>query len=545
MVGGPGCGKSILALQALVEGARHWGEPAIFVAFEEAETQIHSNVARFEWDLPTLQKKKLFFLDAHLSSVTMQNGPFDLSGLLAGLSAKSKRMGAKRIVFDGLDILLSQLDDIVAERQEVQRIHEWLAESGLTGILTAKSDGETSSPSRRFGFLQYLADCVVSLNHRLVSGIAVRHLRILKYRGGSASTSELPMIISDRGVEIGYFEETLEYPASSKRVSTGIPALDNMLGGGYFRDTCTLVSGAPGSAKSTLAGAFAHAACRRGESTLYVSFDESGSQIVRNLRSVGLALGPHVRSGMLVMHSVCARSKSSEEHLVLIRSLIEKHHVRCLVVDPLSALPNATGDDEARTSIERIISYAKRSGITILATSLLANSDAVGESTAVGISTIADTWIHLSYNIQGGERNRALTIVKSRGMCHSNQVRELVLANSGITLTDVYTSGGDVLMGTLRWEKEERDREALIPERREAESARRALEVSITETTARIEELTRDLGGKATELKRLDSERLTDADSKTAHAGRIGGMRRFKGASPKKSPVRPGRVKRA
>ncbi|MEO6327199.1 MAG: circadian clock protein KaiC [Thermoanaerobaculia bacterium] len=545
VVGGPGCGKSILALQTLVEGARRWKEPGIFVAFEESAAQIVANAEAFEWDLTTLQRKKLFFLDAHLPCTTLQSGPFDVTGLLAGLSAKAKQMGAKRIVFDGLDVLLSQLDDPVAERREVHRIHEWLATSGFTGILTAKSDGETSTPSRRFGFLQYLADCVVSLNHRLVAGIAVRHLRILKYRGGSASTNELPMIISDRGLEVGYFDETLEYPASTKRISSGVLVLDNMLGGGFFRATCTLISGAPGTAKSTLAGAFADAACRRGEPTLYVSFDESGAQIVRNLRSVRLALGSHIRSGLLVMHSVSARSRSSEEHLLQIRSLIEKHHVRCLVVDPLSALPDATADHEARGSIERLISSSKRSGITILATSLLANANAIGESTAVGISTIADTWIHLSYNVQGGERNRALTIVKSRGMGHSNQVRELVLTRSGVTLTDVYTSGGDVLMGTLRWEKEEQDRAALIPERREAEALRRGLEASIAETTARIEELTRDLGGKATELERLGSERSNDTESKTRRTGRIRGLRRFRASGPEKQPDRPGNAKRA
>jgi len=527
LIGGPGCGKTIFALQALVEGARHLGEPGIFVAFEERAEQILTNVAAFGWDLPALQRKRLFFLDARLASDTVKAGPFDLTGLLAGLSAKAREMEARRIVFDGVDMLLAQLEDEAAERREVRRLHEWLGDSGLTGTLTAKTDGLEPSLSARYGSLQYLADCVVALNHRLANGIAVRHLRVLKYRGSGTSSNEFPILLSAKGMEVGAFvDEALEHPVSTEKVTSGIERLDAMLGGGYFRGTCVLVSGAPGTAKSTLGGAFAGAACRRGERTLFVSFDESGAQIVRNLRSVGLRIGPHVRSGLLLMHSVRASARSSEEHLLRVRSLLQEHRARCLVVDPLSALPNSIGAVEANGSIERLIAFAKEQGVTLLATSLLGSSEPAHESSALSVSTTADTWIHLSNVIQGGERNRALTIVKSRGMGHSNQVRELLLSDRGVTLADVYPARGNVLMGTLRREKEERDLTDRLLERRDAAARLATLEASIAETSARLSTLKGELEGKVQEVTEIRAERSSDVAEDSARLGARRLMRR-------------------
>jgi circadian clock protein KaiC len=511
LVGGPGCGKTIFALQSLVEGARRFQEPGIFVAFEERAKQILSNVACFGWDLPALQRKRLFFLDARLASDTIKGGAFDLDALLAGLSAKAHEMKARRIVFDGIDILLSQLDDPAAERREIRRLYEWLTESGLTGMVTAKTDGPEPSLSSSYGALQYLADCVVELDHRLANGIAIRHMRVLKYRGSATSSNEFPIHLSEKGMEVGVFlDDNLEHPVSTKKVTSGIERLDAMLGGGYFRGTCVLVSGAPGTAKSTLAATFIDAACRSGERALYVSFDESGAQIVRNFHSVGLRLEKHIRAGLLKMHSVRASSRSTEEHLLRIRTILQEHRARFLVVDPLSALPGATGASEAFGSVERLINLAKREGVTLLATSLLDGSDALRESTIIGASTIADTWIHLSYVIQSGERNRALTIIKSRGMGHSNQVRELLLSSRGITLADVYTARGEVLMGTLREEKEERDRVDRLYERREAEGRVRDVEASISETSGRLSAVKAELQGKVLELASARAQRSTD-----------------------------------
>jgi len=475
IVGGPGCGKTILALQVLVGGARRAHEPGIFVAFEERAREIVKDAGAFGWDLPRLQKDRLFFLDAHLDSSTVHGGAFDLAGLLAGLSAKARQMGARRIVFDGIDKLLAHLDDPAAERLELLRLHQWLYESGLSGIITAKAGQVDPRRSSRYGFLQYLADCVVLLQHRLVDTIASRHFQILKYRGANASCNEFPMVLSDRGVEVArYAADSLDHKVSTERISSGVPDLDAMLRGGYFRGASILISGAPGTAKTTLAAEFADAACRRRENTLFVSFDEGSAQIVRNLGSVGIRLDRHLKSGRLVIHSTNARARTAEEHLLHIRSLVELHHSRCLVIDPLSALTGTVGGIEARSNLERFIALERNLNITTMATSLLEGfSEAHETTTTAGVSTLVDTWIHLSYLIQGGERNRALTIVKSRGMGHSNQVRELLLTDRGPSLSKVYTAGGAVLMGTLRWEREEQERAARLQEGRAFEEQQR------------------------------------------------------------------------
>ena len=544
IVGGPGCGKTILALQVLVEGARQAHEPGIFVAFEERTREIVKDAGKFGWDLPGLQKKRLFFLDAHLDSATVSGGAFDLAGLLAGLSAKAREIGARRIVFDGIDILLARLDDPAAERLELQRLHQWLYESGLSGIITAKTEQVDVTHSQRYGFLQYLADCVVLLQHRLTDTVASRHLQILKYRGGKASCNEYPMVLSGRGVEIaGYAADSLDHEVSTERVSSGVPDLDAMLEGGYFRGTSILISGAPGTARSTLAGAFADAACRRRENTLFVSFDEGSAQIVRNLRSVGIRLDRHLESGRLHMHSAPARARTAEEHLLQIRSLLELHRCRCLVIDPLSALTSIVGEAEARGNLERFIALQRNLNITTVTTSLLEWFDALRETTSAGVSTLMDTWIHLSYVIQGGERNRALTIIKSRGMGHSNQVRELLLSKRGLSLTDVYTAGGNVLMGTLRWEREEQERAARLQERRAFEERQRLAEESVADLTSRLEVLRRERDTKERDLKRMREVRAGDVGTGATRAGEIRRMRRGRVSLKGSSPARPPRRK--
>jgi circadian clock protein KaiC len=547
IVGGPGCGKTILALQVLVEGARRAREPGIFVAFEEHSREIVADAGAFGWDLSRLQKDRLFFLDAHLDSSTVHGGAFDIAGFLAGLSAKARELGARRIVFDGLDMLLTQFDDPAAERRELLRLHEWLCESGLSGIITAKTEQVDPSLSPRYGFLQYMADCVVLLQHRLVNTVASRHLQILKYRGGKASCNEFPMVLSGRGVEIaGYAADSLDHEVSTEHVSSGVADLDAMLEGGYFRGTSILISGAPGTARSTLAGAFADAACRRRENTLFVSFDEGSAQIVRNLRSVGILLDRHLQSGRLHMHSAPARARTAEVHLLQIRSLLESHRVRCLVIDPLTALTALTtteGEAEARGTMERFIGLVRNRNITTVTTSLLEGFDALRESTSAGVSTLMDTWIHLSYVIQGGERNRALTIIKSRGMGHSNQVRELLLARRGLSLTDVYTAGGAVLMGTLRWEREEQERAARLQEGRAFEERQRLMEESVADVKSRFEALRHERATKERDLKRMQQTRLGDVGTGATRTGEIRKMRRGRASLPGSRPARPPRRK--
>lgn len=507
VVGGSGCGKTVFALQTLVHGARALGEPGIFVAFEENSDQLRTNAATFGWDLDGLGPEKLFFLDARLAPTVMKTGEFDLTGLLAVVAAKAREMGARRVAFDSIDVLLAILDDPVAERREIYRLHDWLLQSGLTGVVTSRLEGADPSRPNRYSFMQFMADCVVALQLRVRDRVSLRELRIMKYRGSSFAENEFPLVIGPSGIEVaGLPEMDAEVRAATERVSTGIERLDTMLSGGYFRGSSVLITGLPGTAKSTFSAAFADAACRRGERTLYVSFDESASEILRNLRSVGLRLDRHRDSGLLGVHSALAAARSAEEHFMMLRALIREHRPQCLVVDPISAMLRAGGEVTALGAAERLIQMAKREGITIVCTALTDRSGEPDEMAVLPISTIADTWIHLSYLIQGGERNRALTIVKARGTRHSSQVREVLLSDEGVTLTDVYAAGGEVLMGTLRWEREAAEwaeRERL---RAELERKRHDLEMTESRLLAQTETLHQELESRRSELATLTAE---------------------------------------
>jgi circadian clock protein KaiC len=498
VTGGPGCGKTIFALQTLVNGSHRESEAAIFVAFEENTSQIVANAAAFGWDLPALEKKKLFFLDARLSPEIVKAGDFDLVGMLALLQAKAEEINAKRIVFDGIDVLLGVLDDPAAERREVYRIRDWLCATGLTGIITQKvGAGEAD---QRYSFLQFMVDCVVRLGHQVVNGSGFRNLRIVKYRGSGFSGDEFPISITSDGMQLtnrGPIE--LKYEVTNERISTGLPRLDNMLQGGYHRGSNVLISGAPGTAKSTLSGLFVAAACKRRERTLYVSFDEGAAQIVRNLQSVGIKLAPHLKSGMLKMYSIRTRGPNIEDQFAALRAQVRAHRPRCLVIDPLSALATKLAHLASADAAQQFIDFLKGEGITAVNTSLM---DGLGtdEATATGISTIADTWIHLSYVVQDGERNRALTIVKSRGTGHSNQVRELTLSDKGVSLTDVFIAQGKVLMGVARWEWEQQEQAGRLRTKVAAELKRLQLQLGQAEAAARLQVVQTEMEARAAEI---------------------------------------------
>jgi circadian clock protein KaiC len=523
IIGSPGSGKTVFALQTLVNGARQWREPGIFVAFEENSKQIITNAASFGWDLNALTENRLFFLDARMSTDTIRTGPFDLTGMLASLDAKAREMGARRIVFDSIDVLLTMLNDPIGERQEIYRLHEWLNSTGLTGIITTRGDPQSSPDSQRFGFIQYTTDCIVQLVMRVTERVALRELRVLKYRGSTFRGNEFPFVIGQAGIEVAAFGEEREVQVFTERISSGVERLDTMLNGGYLRGTSVLITGAPGTAKSSLAGAFTAAACQRGERTLLVSYDEAGAEIVRNLASIGLDLQPYIDNGLLCFYASQTQSGSAEEHLIRLRNLIRTYDPRCLVVDPLSAMIKAGGHLNALGVAIRLLALTKTAGITSVFTSLLEGSDPSQESSPLRISTIADTWIHLSYLVQGGERNRALTIVKSRGTRHSNQVRELLLSDEGITLADVYSAGGAVLMGTLRWERELLEQNEEVKRQAELERKRREFELAIVEANARIEILKRESEARAAELKLLDQQ-----EQKQDHAGLAGQAERLR-----------------
>lgn len=464
LVGGPGSGKTILALQFLVHGAQRRKEPGIFVAFEESSKRIAANADSFGWNLKGLQRKKLFFMDAQPKPEMVQSGSFDLSGMLAALEAKTKEMGAGRIVFDALDVVLALLPDAATKRREIYRLHEWLLARELTGLITAKAGGDDASSSlQAFGFMQFMVDCAVILNHSVVAGVSQRDLRVQKYRGSTFDENESPFLIGATGLEVDA-TRTASRPnarVSTERVSSGVERLDTMLGGGFYRGASVLITGFPGTAKTTLAGAFAEAACRRGERTLFVSFDSDSNEVIRDLNSVGIDLGRYKKNGTLQLTSARTITGSAETYLVRIKTLATEHKARCLVIDPMSTWSKSGNDSNLHSVAERLTDWAKASGITLVCTSLLDEMTTQTESgSALQISTLADTWIHLNYLMQAGERNRGVSIIKSRGTPHSNQVRELILSDKGVTLADTYTAGGEVLMGTMRWEKESAERAA-------------------------------------------------------------------------------------
>jgi circadian clock protein KaiC len=504
--GGPGSGKTVFALQSLVNAVRQRDEPGIFVAFEERPQQIIDNAVGFKWELPALLKKKLFFMDANLSPEAVQSGEFDLRGMLAMLKAKKEEIGARWIVFDGIDVLLTLLQNPKSEMREIYRIRDWLAENAVdAAIITAKIDGRGADAN--YDFMQFMVDCVIGFESRLESGVAVHRIQVTKYRGSAFDRGEYPVSFGPGGMEIAGPEPTeIQQVASGERVSAGFERLDTMLGGGLFRGSSTLITGVPGTSKTTLSGKFVEAACRRGERALFVSFDEGADRIVRNLTSVGIQLRPYLKSGVLRMYSGRTESIAAEDHLIKLKALIEEHRPLCMVIDPLSAIVKAGGLAAARSVANRFVYTAKERKITVLVTAINEGDEPETEATDLQISTIADTWIHLSYLIRGGERNRALTIIKSRGTAHSNQVRELILTDAGPILADVYTAGGEVLMGTLRWEKEDEERAKAIQRRSEFEQKRVSLELAEADTRARIKVLEHDLERQRVELETYFSD---------------------------------------
>jgi len=500
VMGGPGTGKTVFALQALVNAARERKQPGIFVAFEEGPDEICANAATFGWGLRPMANRALFFLDARLSPTVVQSGDFELSGLLAILEAKKRELGAGWIVFDGIDVLLNLLQNPGSETREIYRLRDWLARNDLTAIITAKIDGDHSSPAS-YGFMQFMVDCVIRFDRRLEQEISVRRLEITKYRGSDFAPGEFPLSFGPRGMDVAAPATVEILPdAELERVSSGFGGLDEMLGGGVFRGSSTLITGAPGTSKTTLAGKFAESACGRGERTLFVSFDEGGERIQRNLKSVGIHLAGHVKSGLLRMYSGRTDVNNPEEHLIRIVALLLEHRPRCVVIDPLSAIARTGALSSARAIANRLIYKMRDHRVTAVITSLVGGDDPQTEETELQISTIADTWIHLSYLVRGGERNRALTIVKSRGTRHSNQVRELVLSAAGPALADLYASGGEVLMGTLRWEKETEERAQQRQRQAEFNHKRRELQFAEADIAARITALQLDLDKQRAEL---------------------------------------------
>lgn len=510
--GGAGTGKTIMALESLVHAARELDEPGVFVAFEEHAGRIRENAASFGWHLDELSESQLTFMDCQPSVDLVQTGSFDLQGLLAGLGAVVEQIGARRVVLDAVDTLLALLPTRHDMRREVYRVHEWLLERNLTAIVTAKNQRQGHVPAEAdLDFMQFMVDSAVQLRHEVVEGISQRSLRVLKYRGSAFDENAVPYVIGPHGLELAGSLHAMSPPlrVSRERLSSGVPRLDSMLDGGYYRSASILVTGAPGTAKTTLAGAFIEAACQRGERTLMISFDSRVEEIVRNLGSVGIDLRTPLDQGTLRMESAGGLAGSSEIQLMRIRKWAEQHQARCIAIDPASALAKAGNALLAHSVIHRLVDWCKSHEITLMTTSLLDRASESETHTPLQISTIADTWIHLDYRAESGERNRGLSIIKSRGTAHSNQVRELILSADGVELADVYAAGGEVLMGTLRMERERAEALARRKAQQEHRQSVVRLEAESRELEQRMYALEESLRGKNEELREARANQQT------------------------------------
>lgn len=505
--GGTGCGKTVFMLQSLLQGPRARGEVCVFVAFEETPGQILENAQSFGWDVAALDPEGLIFIDAQPDLDLIRSGEFDIAGLLAVLEHKAVRRGATTVVFDALDRLLQLAGDDRVCIREISRLQQWLRKHDLTALISSKCRDAGDPVSFRLGTeqMQFMLDCVVTLDHRVHEGVSHRSLRIRKYRGSGFEENLIPFVIGPQGVDVASVvrQERDGDRAAAERISSGVADLDVMLQGGFFRASSVLLTGAPGTAKTTLCGAFANAACERGEKTVFISYDSRGEEIVRNLESVGIKLQRHIDSGVLAMVSMRAMQGSAESQLIAIRRLAEGHQARILIADPLSALSKVGNTTLAPSVAERLIDWAKSRDMTVMCTSLLDDSHDMAEATPLQISTIADSWLHLTYIVYAGERNRGLSIIKSRGTAHSNQVRELRLSGQGVQLEDVYSAAGEVLTGTMRWERERREAIAARESEVHAERDRLRLTSEAAELEAQMALMESRLAAKRHELENV------------------------------------------
>jgi circadian clock protein KaiC len=545
LCGATGCGKTLLAMEFLVRGAVELGEPGVFMAFEENPRELATNFSSLGHDLDALiAQKKLVLEWVQLErSEIEETGDYDLEGLFVRLGHAIDSIGAKRVVLDSVEALFSGLADTAILRGELRRLFRWLKERGVTAIVTGER-GETSLT--RHGLEEYVADCVIVLDHRVEGQMATRRLRIVKYRGSTHGTGEHPFLIDAGGISIlPQTSNGLKHEAVSTRVSSGIPRLDAMMGGkGYFRGSSVLVSGTAGSGKTSLAAHFAAAAIARGERCLWFAFEESSAQITRNMRSIGIDLEPAMRRGALRFRAERPTICGLEMHLVAIQRLVSEFKPRIVVVDPISNFDPLGTKAETRAMLTRLIDFLKAQRVTALFTSLTVGGADL-ESTEVGVSSLMDSWLLLRDVQDGAERNRVLHLLKSRGMDHSNQVREFLLTDHGVVLRDVYAgSSGALLTGSARAALEAKETaQALVREqeiagkRRELERKRKAMDTGIAEQRAAFEveraEAAKMIGQDETTAGVVASGRVQMARLRQADAAAAGrNPRRRGGKSP-------------
>ncbi|MDG6256926.1 MAG: circadian clock protein KaiC [Methanomicrobiaceae archaeon] len=474
VVGGPGCGKTMLAVEFLVRGATVYDEPGVFVAFEETAGDLAKNVASLGFDLNGLIAQKKMVIDhVHIDPAEIEEtGEYDLEGLFIRLGHAIDSIGAKRVALDTIEVLFSGFMDHAVLRAELRRLFSWLKEKEVTAIITGEA-GETTFS--RYGLEEYVADCVIALDNRVVNQIATRRLRIVKYRGSAHGMDEYPFLIDADGFSvIPVTTLGLDHEVSSERVSSGIKDLDAMLGGGYYRGSSILVSGIAGTGKTSMAASFVNAACARNERCLYFAFEESEGQMIRNMRSIGIDLGPWIESGLLQIHASRPTVHGLEMHLAMMHKLVSEFQPDVVVVDPISNLISVGNGLQVRSMLTRLIDFLKSNQITALFNDLTQGGGAM-QSTEVRVSSLMDTWLLLGYVEENCERNRVLSLLKSRGMAHSNQMRELILSDDGIHLTEVYAGTGGVLTGLNRLTGEAKTNAAEMRQTQDLDAGARAV----------------------------------------------------------------------
>jgi circadian clock protein KaiC len=514
-------------MEFIARGARDFNEPGVFMSFEETEDELKSNVKSLGFDLDDLIRRRLLAIDyvAVERSEIEETGEYDLEGLFVRLEHAIDSVGAKRVALDTIESLFSGLSNTAILRAELRRLFRWLKTKGVTTVITGeRGDGALT----RQGIEEYVSDCVITLDHRVTDQLSTRRLRIVKYRGSTHGTNEYPFLITDSGISVLPVTSLgLNHAVSNERVPSGVARLDTMLGGqGFYRGTSVLLTGTAGTGKSSLAATFVDAACKRGEKCLYLAFEESQDQIIRNMRSIGIDLQPHVKRGLLKFHASRPTFYGLEMHLLTIHVLVQQHKPEIVIVDPVTDLVSGGSIKDVHAMAMRLVDYLKGEGITTLMTTLTSAGGPL-EQTEVNISSLIDTWLLLRDIEAGGERNRGLYILKSRGMAHSNQIREFRLTDCGIELLDVYLGPDGVLTGSARLSQEARAqaddskrREDARHRHLEIEAERKALAAQIAAIEAKMslqdKELHELAAHEAQYAQRRETERAAMAQSRGA-----------------------------
>ena len=516
--GSAGCGKSLFATEFLIRGALQYHEPGILMTFEETADDIKKNVASLGFNITDLVARKKILID-HVRverSEIEENGEYDLEGLFIRLDHAIKTIGAKRVVLDTIETLFAGLKNQSILRAEIRRLFGWLKERGMTTVITGeRGEGLLT----RQGLEEYVSDCVILLDHRVIGQISTRRLRVVKYRGSTHGTNEYPFLIDADGISVMPITAAgMDYAVSTERVPTGIPELDHMLGGrGYYRGSTILLSGSAGTGKSSVAAYLADATCKRGERCMYFSFEESSSQVIRNMKSIGINLEPHVRKGLFRFHATRPTVHGLEMHLALMHKMVEQFKPSVVILDPVSSIQNAGTIEDSTNMLLRLVDFLRKKKITGFMISLTSAANKSMEATDEGLSSLVDTWLLLRDIELGGERNRLMYVLKSRGMAHSNQVREFIITSNGLKLVEAYLGEGGVLTGSARLSqqnREEADRQRLKEElgRKELamEHRRKALEVQIESLRAGFLAEQEEFAREAANSKLRDEQVITE-----------------------------------